>query len=282
MPISIDGFDEDFNIISNSKIFPKDLLNDIKKDMDLFYKDKEKEDKKEIKSFINFNFDMVNSNKNLKELIEKLKKSKTKAYSLLLYGEPGCGKSYFGKYLAQELGMPVIKKRASDLMDRFVGATERNIKEAFEEAKEKNAILIFDEADSFLFNRKNSKQEYTVAQVNEMLTQMEDHPLPFICTTNLKDGLDPASFRRFIFKIKYDFMNEENIQAGIKEYFKKDINIKDIKEKELQYITAGDFVVVKRKLDILENGKYKKDLILDYLKEEQEEKGIKITRKIGW
>jgi len=282
MPINIDGFDEDFNIISNSKIFPKDLLNDIKKDMNLFHKDKEKEDKKEIKSFINFNFDMVNSNKNLKELIEKLKKSKTKAYSLLLYGEPGCGKSYFGKYLAQELGMPVIKKRASDLMDRFVGVTERNIKEAFEEAKEKNAILIFDEADSFLFNRKNSKQEYTVAQVNEMLTQMEDHPLPFICTTNLKDGLDPASFRRFIFKIKYDFMNEENIQAGIKEYFNKDIIIKDIKEKELQYITAGDFVVVKRKLDILESGKYKKDLILDYLKEEQEEKGIKITRKIGW
>ena len=258
-----------------------DDFNEIEKEMNSFYKEEEKKKEKDPIEQINFNFDMVNTNKDLKELVEKLKKSKTKAYSLLLYGEPGCGKSYFGKFLAQELGMPVIKKRASDLMDRFVGQTEKNIKEAFEEAREKNAILIFDEADSFLFNRKNSKQEYTVAQVNEMLTQMEDHPLPFICTTNLKDGLDPASFRRFIFKIKYDFMNEENIRAGIKEYFNKEIPVKDIKNKELQHITAGDFVVVKKKLDILENGKYKKDNILQYLLEEQEEKGIKITRKIG-
>lgn len=278
MPFS---FKNDFAIISNSKIFPKDLLNDIQKDMEVYYRNEKKvEEEKEVQH-INFNFDMVNSNTNLKSLVEKLKKSKTKQYSLLLYGEPGSGKSYFGKYLAQELGMPVIKKRASDLMERWVGATEKNIKDAFDEAKEKGAILIFDEADSFLFNRKNSKQEYTVAQVNEMLTQMEDHPLPFICTTNLKDGLDPASFRRFIFKIKYEYMSLDNIKAGIKEYFNQDISTKDIEEKELQYITAGDFVVVKKKLDILENGKYKKNLILDYLREEQNEKDIKIVRKIG-
>lgn len=273
-------FKDDFKEVSKSKIFPKDLLDDIQKEMEVYYKNEKKEDKKEVQ-YINFNFDMVNANKDLKSLVEKLKKSKTKQYSLLLYGEPGSGKSYFGKYLAQELGMPVIKKRASDLMERWVGATEKNIKEAFEEARENNAILIFDEADSFLFNRKNSKQEYTVAQVNEMLTQMEDHPLPFICTTNLKDGLDPASFRRFIFKIKYEYMGSKNIQSGIKEYFNQDVSVKDIESKELQYITAGDFVVVKKKLDILENGKYKKDLILNYLKEEQDEKNVKIIRKIG-
>lgn len=275
------AYSADFIKISNSKIFPKDLLDCIEKEMQIYYTDEKKEEEKKEVQHINFNFDMVNANKDLNSLIQKLKKSKTKQYSLLLYGEPGSGKSYFGKYLAQELGMPVIKKRASDLMERWVGATEKNIKEAFDEAREKNAILIFDEADSFLFNRKNSKQEYTVAQVNEMLTQMEDHPLPFICTTNLKDGLDPASFRRFIFKVKYEYMTSDNIKAGIKEYFNQDISIKDIENKELQYITAGDFVVVKRKLDILENGKYKKNLILDYLREEQDEKNIKIVRKIG-
>lgn len=281
MPM-LPSFKDDFMVVSNSKIFPKDLLDCIEKEMESYYKAEKKEEEKQEAQNINFNFDMVNANKDLKALIEKLKKSKTKQYSLLLYGEPGSGKSFFGKYLAQELGMPVIKKRASDLMERWVGATEKNIKEAFDEAKEKNAILIFDEADSFLFNRKNSKQEYTVAQVNEMLTQMEDHPLPFICTTNLKDGLDPASFRRFIFKVKYEYMKPENIQSGIKEYFNKDVSIKDIENKELQYITAGDFVVTKKKLDILENGKYKKNLILDYLREEQDEKDVKIVRKIGW
>lgn len=273
----------DFKILEKSKIFPADLLKDIEKDLKLYY-DKEEKQATEIQEqsvHIDFNFDMVNSDKDLKDLITKLKKSKSKQYSLLLYGEPGSGKSYFGKYLAQELGMSVIKKRASDLMDRWVGATEKNIKDAFNEAKEKNAILIFDEADSFLFNRKNSKQEYTVAQVNEMLTQMEDHPLPFICTTNLKEGLDPASFRRFIFKIKYNYMNPNNIKAGIKEYFNKDVSLDDINNKELQYITAGDFVTTKKKLDILENGKYKSNTILQYLREEQDEKNIKIIRKIG-
>jgi SpoVK/Ycf46/Vps4 family AAA+-type ATPase len=273
----------DFKILEKSKIFPADLLKDIEKDLKLYY-DKEEKQATEIQEqpvHIDFNFDMVNSDKDLKDLITKLKKSKSKQYSLLLYGEPGSGKSYFGKYLAQELGMSVIKKRASDLMDRWVGATEKNIKDAFNEAKEKNAILIFDEADSFLFNRKNSKQEYTVAQVNEMLTQMEDHPLPFICTTNLKEGLDPASFRRFIFKIKYNYMNSNNIKAGIKEYFNKDVSLDDINNKELQYITAGDFVTTKKKLDILENGKYKSNIILQYLREEQDEKNIKIIRKIG-
>lgn len=273
----------DFKILEKSKIFPADLLKDIEKDLKLYYNKEEKQvtEIQEQPTHINFNFDMVNSDKDLKDLINKLKKSKSKQYSLLLYGEPGSGKSYFGKYLAQELGMSVIKKRASDLMDRWVGATEKNIKDAFNEAKEKNAILIFDEADSFLFNRKNSKQEYTVAQVNEMLTQMEDHPLPFICTTNLKEGLDPASFRRFIFKIKYNFMNSNNIKAGIKEYFNKDVSLDDINNKELQYITAGDFVTTKKKLDILENGKYKSNTILQYLREEQDEKNIKIIRKIG-
>lgn len=273
----------DFKILEKSKIFPADLLKDIEKDLKLYYNKEEKQvtEIQEQPTHINFNFDMVNSDKDLKDLINKLKKSKSKQYSLLLYGEPGSGKSYFGKYLAQELGMSVIKKRASDLMDRWVGATEKNIKDAFNEAKEKNAILIFDEADSFLFNRKNSKQEYTVAQVNEMLTQMEDHPLPFICTTNLKEGLDPASFRRFIFKIKYNYMNPNNIKAGIKEYFNKDVSLDDINNKELQYITAGDFVTTKKKLDILENGKYKSNTILQYLREEQDEKNIKIIRKIG-
>ena len=275
------NYNDDFIKISNSKIFPQDLLDVIKKEMEIYYDNNKQKDKVEEIIKINFNFDMVNSNKDLKSLVQKLKKSKTKQYSLLLYGESGSGKSYFGKYLAQELGMPVLKKRASDLIDRWVGATEKNIRDAFAEAREKNAILIFDEADSFLFNRKNSKQEYTVAQVNEMLTQMEDHPLPFICTTNLKDGLDPASFRRFIFKIRYEYMKAENIQSGIKEYFNQNISIKDIEDKELQYITAGDFVIVKKKLDILENGKYNKNTILEYLKEEQEEKNIKIVRKIG-
>jgi len=271
----------DIILVTNSKIFPEDLIEQIKKDLGVVPNLKEQGNARLVEN-INFNFDMVSTNEDLKALIQKLKKSKTKQYSLLLYGVSGSGKTYFGQYLAQILGMKVIKKRASDLTDRFVGQTEKNIRAAFAEARENDAILIFDEADSFLFDRKNAKQDFQVSSVNEMLTQMEDHPLPFICTTNLKEGLDKASLRRFIFKIKYDYMKENNILAGVKEYFGIEIDKKDLESKDLENLCPGDFVVAKKKLDILEGKKYSKPKILEYLKKEQEEKDIEKSKKIGF
>lgn len=83
-----------------------------------------------------------------------------------------------------ELGLEVIIKRASDLISPYVGETEQNIAEAFSEAKSKKAMLIFDEADTFLQNRNNATRKWEISQVNEMLTWMEVHEYPFIYTTN--------------------------------------------------------------------------------------------------
>ena len=177
------------------------------------------------KEKIKFDFGMVNCNVDLKDLTEKLKNSNAKNYGILLYGESGGGKSHFGQYLAQELGMPIIKKRASDLIDKWVGSTEKNIQAAFKEAKQKKAVLLFDDADSFLFDRKYAQRDFECASTNELLTQMESHPYPFIMTTNLKDKIDRASLRRFLFKIKYTYMDEKNVTAGIKTYFGKNYKL---------------------------------------------------------
>ena len=233
------------------------------------------------KEKIKFDFGMVNCNSNLKDLTKKLKTSKQTNYGILLYGESGCGKSYFGQYLAQELGMPVIKKRASDLIDKFVGQTERNIKEAFKEAKQKKAVLLFDEADSFLFDRKYAQRDFECASTNELLTQMEDHPYPFIMTTNLKEKIDKASLRRFLFKIKYDYMTENNIVSGVKTYFGKEFGLTKEQLKELKYITAGDFKTAKRKMDVLENSEYTNEKIYEYLLAEQDEKDINVSESIN-
>ena len=233
------------------------------------------------KEKIKFDFGMVNCNSNLKDLTKKLKASKQTNYGILLYGESGCGKSYFGQYLAQELGMPVIKKRASDLIDKFVGQTERNIKEAFKEAKQKKAVLLFDEADSFLFDRKYAQRDFECTSTNELLTQMEDYPYPFIMTTNLKEKIDKASLRRFLFKIKYNYMTENNIVSGVKTYFGKEFGLTKEQLKELKYITAGDFKIAKRKMDVLENSKYTNEKIYEYLLAEQDEKDINISESIN-
>ena len=233
------------------------------------------------KEKIKFDFGMVNSNQDLKDLTKKLKASKQTNYGILLYGESGCGKSYYGQYLAQELGMPIIKRRASDLIDKFVGQTEKNIKDAFIEAKQKKAVLLFDEADSFLFDRKYAQRDFECASTNELLTQMEDHPYPFIMTTNLKEKIDKASLRRFLFKIKYDYMTEKNIISGIKTYFGKEFSLTKDQLKELKYITAGDFKTAKRKMDVLEDGNYSNESIYKYLKHEQDEKDINISTCIN-
>lgn len=124
----------------------------------------------------------------------------------------------YARYLANELGIEVVFKRASDLLSMWVGGTEENIAEAFAEAKSKKAMLIFDEADSFLQNRNNAQRNWKITQVNEMLTWMETHEYPFVCTTNFMETLDEASLRRFTFKIRFDFMSKDSVNSAF-EYF---------------------------------------------------------------
>ena len=134
-------------------------------------------------------------------LAERLVDLDERRFSLCLQGPPGTGKSAFVRYLAERLGLEVIHKRASDLMSMWVGETEQRIAAAFAEARDAGAFLVFDEADSLLADRRLAHHSWEVSQVNEMLTWMESHPLPFACTTNFGEHLDPATLRRFVFKV---------------------------------------------------------------------------------
>lgn len=83
-------------------------------------------------------------------------------------------------------------KKASELISKWVGGTEKNIANAFEQASDENAILMLDEVDSYLMDRSNANQQWEVTQVNEMLTQMESFQGIFIASTNLMGNLDQA------------------------------------------------------------------------------------------
>ena len=196
----------------------------------------------------NYNFDLINTDNNIEDLAKKIKSTGRLNFSLCLYGEAGTGKSEYAKQLASMLGLEVVFKRASDLMSKWVGETEQNIAKAFKEAREKRAILIFDEADSFLQSREKANRSWEISQVNEMLTWMETHPYPFICTTNFMDTLDEASLRRFTFKIKFKYMTTHQVQLGFKHFFNKDVST-DIAN--IKGLTAGDFATVKKKIEFL-------------------------------
>ena len=180
----------------------------------------ERENKNKYKNndFI-YNDKLANSDIDLKFLTEKLKQTKKMNFSICIYGEPGTGKSEYAKYLAHRLGLKIVQKKASDIFGKFVGETEENIALSFKEAKNKKAMIIIDEADSFLQSRKNAKNSWEVSFVNEMLTQMENFDYPFVCTTNLMDTLDEASLRRFTFKIKFNFLTSQQIHIAISYFF---------------------------------------------------------------
>ena len=74
-------------------------------------------------------------------------------WSLLLSGPSGTGKSAYARHLAEQLGMEVLEKRGSDLLNPFVGGTDQLMAEAFHEAARSGAMLLIDEADDFLANR---------------------------------------------------------------------------------------------------------------------------------
>ncbi len=223
-----------------------------------------------------FNPKLLNTDTDLSLLSERIKKLPQRNFSLCLYGASGTGKSAYGEFLAKTLEMPVVKKKCSDLLSMWVGGTEQNIAAAFKEGRENQAVLIFDEADSFLQDRSRAYNSWEVTQVNEMLTQMESYPYPFVCTTNLMDNLDKASLRRFTFKVAYDYMTPEQSSLAFKHFF----NIAKVNLSHLNSLAPGDFVVVKQKAQILGLEKNKNELI-KMLEQEQQNKAP-IQHKIGF
>jgi transitional endoplasmic reticulum ATPase len=125
---------------------------------------------------------------------------------LCLYGPPGTGKTAYGRWLAEQLGISIHIKRASDLLSMWVGESEQNIAGAFRCAENEGALLLIDEVDSFLQDRRGATRSWEITQVNEMLTQMESFAGVFIASTNLMAGLDQAALRRFDLKVKLDFL----------------------------------------------------------------------------
>lgn len=128
----------------------------------------------------------------------------------------------------------------------------------FGEARQQDAVLILDEADSFLADRCGATHSWEVSHVNELLTQMEAFSGIFICTTNLMERLDPASLRRFSFKVKFDYLNKDQRW----EMFKKELvrlggKLSDGVELKSQVcsltnLTPGDFAVAARQFVVLD------------------------------
>ena len=130
-----------------------------------------------------------------------------RAIILNFYGKPGTGKSMTAEGIARYLGKKVLRVNYSELESKYVGETPKNIRTAFMEAKREDAVLIFDEADSFLSSRlKNITQaaDYGVNITRSvMLMELEQYDGIVVFTTNLIKNYDTAFKRRIFASIEF-------------------------------------------------------------------------------
>jgi hypothetical protein len=180
--------------------------------------------------------------------------------TLCLYGLPGAGKSQLAQQVAVEIDMPIMMRRASDLLSKWVGESEQNIAAMFHDAEAEGAILFLDEADSFLRDRSLARAEWSVTQVNEILQGMERFKGVFIAATNLMQDVDAAALRRFTFKLNFLPMRPEQawqmfvVEAGFDATTADDGKAEDLRLRlsAIKDLTPGDFATVKRQANLLD------------------------------
>ena len=197
-----------------------------------------------------YNLDYVACNDNIHRISEGLKRSKKGR--ICCYGPPGTGKTAWAAWLAEQLNMPLLLRQGSDLLNPYVGGTERNIAQAFEQAKADNALLVLDEVDTFLFSREGANRSWERSQVNEMLTQIERFEGLMVVSTNLIEVLDPAALRRFDLKLKFDYLTLKQRLDFAKQQAEI-LGLPLLSEEDLSQIqslnllTPGDFAAVARR-----------------------------------
>ena len=197
-----------------------------------------------------YNLDYVACNDNIHRISEGLKQSKKGR--ICCYGPPGTGKTAWAAWLAEQLEMPLLLRQGSDLLNPYVGGTEQNIAQAFEQAKADNALLVLDEVDTFLFSREGANRSWERSQVNEMLTQIERFEGLMVVSTNLIEVLDPAALRRFDLKLKFDYLTLKQRLDFTKQQAEilglpllSEENLNQIES--LNLLTPGDFAAVARR-----------------------------------
>jgi len=127
--------------------------------------------------------------------------------SAILAGPPGTGKTMVAQLLAHELGYDLYRIDLSQVVNKYIGETEKNLSRIFDEAETSHAILFFDEADSLFAKRTNvtsANDRYANLEVNYLLQRMETYDGITLLATNLEQGLDEAFKRRVRFSVGFE------------------------------------------------------------------------------
>ncbi len=245
-----------------------------------------------VKQYKHYSIDVLNTSINANTIIKSIQKifsdkdntNKSLEYKLLFYGPPGSGKTAFAHHIAEKTDKKLAIYRYSDVANAFIGRTEKNIAKLFRAHDLKDTIILIDEIDSFLFNRKNAMRSWEISQVNEFLTQMDQYQGIFIATTNNLSLIDEAVIRRFQCKVEFFPLTNEGVEALLKTYFPaiefSPLTISMLIQNGPFY--PSDFQTVERNISIADNDECNETTIATMLINESKLRNNNKQRSIGF
>jgi hypothetical protein len=218
-----------------------------------------------------------------------------KGFACLFYGAPGTGKTETVLQIARQTGRDLMQVDIAGLRDKWVGESEKNIKEVFARYRrlcqnsEVMPILFFNEADAII-NKRTENVEHSVdkmdnAMQNIILQEIEDLDGILIATTNLTSNLDKAFERRFLYKVEFH-KPDTDVKTKIWRSMLKDISADDARQLASHFDFSGgqiENIARKRTVDYILSGKFASlDEIEGYCRAEllggKERKNIGFTR----
>lgn len=244
------------------------------KEKKLFYNESERKQVERLASLL--------QSENLKAIQGRLKEQGMRqGVACLFYGTPGTGKTETVLQLARQTGRNLMQVDIASLRDKWVGESEKNIKQIFSvykslcESSDITPILFFNEADA-IFNKRSENVAGAVDKMenslqNIILQEMETLDGILIATTNLTHNLDKAFERRFLFKIEFR-KPECNVKALIWNSMMKDLSEDQVRQLASRYDFSGgqiENIARKRTIDYILSGHYSTlEQINEYCKSE--------------
>lgn len=242
--------------------------------------------------------DVADYAQNSKTVFETWGLNKTHQYSkrigINLYGPPGTGKTMAAHAIAKYLGRKILIVNYADIESKYVGETPKNIRKAFETAKNTHSILFFDEADAILSKRVTNMTSATDVSVNQtrsvLLMIMNEYQDFIIFATNFIENFDPAFMRRISMHVKFELPDLNCRKKLWKMYIPAEmpnnIDVKALSEKytDLSGSDISNAILTAafkaaRKHDDMVKMEYVVEAIEDILDSKNANQGIRITTR---
>jgi ATPase family associated with various cellular activities (AAA)/Winged helix domain, variant len=162
--------------------------------------------------------------------------------SALFTGGSGTGKTMAAEVLARELGLDLYRIDLSAVVSKYIGETEKNLKQVFDAAEEGGVLLLFDEADALFGKRsevRDSHDRYANIEVGYLLQRMEAYQGLAILTTNLKSVIDTSFQRRLRFTVNFPFPDSAQREAIWRKVFPEATPTQDLDHKKLSQLNVA-------------------------------------------